>query len=46
MRTLAPLFLLPTVVVLTCVVLYPFAHALVLSFEDKTASIIPSFRFR
>lgn len=36
MRTLAVLFLLPTVVVLTCVVLYPFVYALVLSFQDKT----------
>jgi multiple sugar transport system permease protein len=39
MRTLAALFLLPTVVVLTCVVLYPFAYALVLSFQDKTAGL-------
>lgn len=36
MRTLAGLFLLPTVVILTTVVLYPFVYALVLSFEDKT----------
>ena len=42
-RTLAGLFLLPTVVVLTCVVLYPFAYALVLSFQDKTAG--PPERF-
>jgi multiple sugar transport system permease protein len=35
-RTLAALFLLPTVVVLTSVVLYPFVYALVLSFQDKT----------
>ena len=32
-------FLLPAVVVLTCVVLYPFAYALVLSFQDKTAGL-------
>ena len=35
-RTLAFLFLLPTMVVLTCVVLYPFTYALLLSFQDKT----------
>ena len=35
-RTLAFLFLLPTVVVLTCVVLYPFCYAFLLSFTEKT----------
>jgi len=35
-RTLAFLFLLPTVLVLTCVVLYPFFYALLLSFQAKT----------
>lgn len=43
MRTLAVLFLLPTVVVLTCVVLYPFVYALVLSFQDKTPGSPASF---
>lgn len=42
-RTLAALFLLPTIVVLTCVVLYPFAYALVLSFQDKTAGLPGKF---
>jgi multiple sugar transport system permease protein len=34
-RTLAALLLLPTVIVLTSVVLYPFVYALILSFQDK-----------
>ena len=42
-RTLAFLFLLPTLVVLTSVVLYPFVYALLLSFEDKTAGIPSRF---
>ena len=42
-RTLAFLFLLPTMVVLTCVVLYPFTYALLLSFQDKTAGIPSRF---
>ena len=42
-RTLAFIFLLPTMVVLTCVVLYPFTYALLLSFEDKTAGIPSRF---
>lgn len=36
-RTLAFLFLLPTILILTCVVVYPFVYALLLSFQDKTA---------
>jgi len=36
-RTLAFLFLLPTILILTCVVVYPFTYALLLSFQDKTA---------
>ncbi|MCC7283461.1 MAG: sugar ABC transporter permease [Acetobacteraceae bacterium] len=42
-RTLAFLFLLPTIVVLTSVVLYPFTYALVLSFQDKTAGLPARF---
>lgn len=42
-RTLAFLFLLPTAVVLTCVVLYPFTYALLLSFQDKTAGVPSRF---
>jgi len=38
-RFLALIFLLPAIVVLTCVVLYPFAYALVLSFQDKSPGI-------
>ncbi len=42
-RTLAFLFLLPTVVVLTCVVLYPFFYALLLSFQDKSPGVPGKF---
>ncbi len=41
--TLAFLFLLPTIVVLICVVLYPFSYALVLSFQDKTPGVPSKF---
>lgn len=37
--TIAWLFLLPTGVVLTCVVIYPFAYALVLTLQDKAAGV-------
>lgn len=37
--TLAFLFLLPTILVLISVVLYPFTYALVLSFQDKRAGL-------
>lgn len=36
---LAWLFLLPTIVVLGCVVIYPFFFALLLSFQDKTPGV-------
>lgn len=42
-RTLAFLFLLPTVLVLTIVVLYPFFYALLLSFQDKTPGLPAKF---
>ena len=42
-RTLAFLFLLPTVLVLTIVVLYPFFYALVLSFQDKSPGVPARF---
>lgn len=42
-RTLAFLFLLPTVIVLTIVVLYPFFYALVLSFQDKSPGVPARF---
>lgn len=42
-RTLAFLFLLPTVIVLTIVVLYPFFYALLLSFQDKTPGVPARF---
>ncbi|MBN9450327.1 MAG: sugar ABC transporter permease [Bosea sp.] len=42
-RTLAVLFLLPTIVVLVSVVLYPFIYALVLSFQDKRPGIPARF---
>jgi multiple sugar transport system permease protein len=38
-RFLALVFLLPAIAVLTCVVLYPFAYALVLSFQDKSPGL-------
>lgn len=38
-RFLALAFLLPAIVVLTCVVLYPFVYALVLSFQDKSPGV-------
>ena len=38
-RTLAFLFLLPTVLVLTCVVLYPFFYAILLSFQEKAPGL-------
>jgi len=38
-RALAFMFLLPTTLVLTCVVVYPFMFALLLSFQDKTAGV-------
>lgn len=42
-RTLAFLFLLPTIVVLVSVVLYPFTYALLLSFQAKTAGVPARF---
>lgn len=42
-RTLAYLFLLPTILVLTCVVLYPFFFALLLSFQEKTPGVAGRF---
>jgi multiple sugar transport system permease protein len=38
-RTLAFLFLLPTVLVLTCVVLYPFFYAFLVSFQEKAPGL-------
>ena len=38
-RFIAFVFLLPAIVVLSCVVLYPFVYALVLSFQDKSPGI-------